>query len=198
MPLIKSKSPEAFKSNLKAEIKAGKPRDQALAIAYRVQRDAKAAGGSVGAPPFRGRSETHSLERSGYINGNTAGRADKVPAAVRANSFVIPADVVSGIGQGNSIAGAHALNSMLKMGPFSTQKPRMSMRRGRFADGGVIDEPITDIKISDGEFAIPPDKVEEIGGGDIDRGHAVLNEFVKEMRRRTLKTLKNLPGPKNS
>ena len=33
MPLIKSKSKEAFSKNIKAEIKAGKPQKQAVAIA---------------------------------------------------------------------------------------------------------------------------------------------------------------------
>lgn len=41
MPLIKSKSKEAFKKNVKAEINAGKPQKQAVAIAYSVQRKAK-------------------------------------------------------------------------------------------------------------------------------------------------------------
>lgn len=45
MPLIKSKSSEAFKKNIKAEIKAGKPQKQALAIAYSVKREAKKAKG---------------------------------------------------------------------------------------------------------------------------------------------------------
>jgi hypothetical protein len=45
MPLIKSKSRRAFVSNLKAELGAGKPRDQALAIAYAVKRRARRAGG---------------------------------------------------------------------------------------------------------------------------------------------------------
>jgi hypothetical protein len=45
MPLIKSKSPKAFKSNIKAEIAAGKPQKQAVAIAYAVKRAAKKAGG---------------------------------------------------------------------------------------------------------------------------------------------------------
>jgi hypothetical protein len=49
MPLIKGKSPEAFKSNLKAELSAGKPMKQSLAIAYAVKRKAKkmASGGVV-------------------------------------------------------------------------------------------------------------------------------------------------------
>jgi hypothetical protein len=40
MPLKKSSTPKAFESNLKAELKAGKPKDQALAIAYSVKREA--------------------------------------------------------------------------------------------------------------------------------------------------------------
>jgi Flp pilus assembly protein TadB len=40
MPLVKSKSPKAFKENLKTELKAGKPVKQALAIAYSEKREA--------------------------------------------------------------------------------------------------------------------------------------------------------------
>jgi hypothetical protein len=41
MPLVKSASKGAFRANLKAEIKAGKPKKQSLAIAYSVQRKSK-------------------------------------------------------------------------------------------------------------------------------------------------------------
>ena len=41
MPLKKSASKKAFKENVRAEIKAGKPQKQAVAIAYSVQRKAK-------------------------------------------------------------------------------------------------------------------------------------------------------------
>ena len=40
MPLKKSTSKEAFKSNVKAELGAGKKPDQAVAIAYSVKREA--------------------------------------------------------------------------------------------------------------------------------------------------------------
>ena len=42
MPLKKSTSPKAFKENIKAEIKAGKPVKQAVAIAYSEKREAQA------------------------------------------------------------------------------------------------------------------------------------------------------------
>jgi hypothetical protein len=41
MPLVKSKSPEAFRKNVKAEVAAGKPVKQAVAIAYSVKREAQ-------------------------------------------------------------------------------------------------------------------------------------------------------------
>lgn len=41
MPLKKSKSKKAFKENIKAEVKTGKPVKQAVAIAYSVKRKAK-------------------------------------------------------------------------------------------------------------------------------------------------------------
>jgi len=42
--LVKSASKGAFRANLKAEIKAGKPKKQSLAIAYSVQRKGKKNG----------------------------------------------------------------------------------------------------------------------------------------------------------
>lgn len=44
MPLKKSSSKSAFKSNLKEELKAGKPPKQAVAIGYSVKRKAKKKG----------------------------------------------------------------------------------------------------------------------------------------------------------
>jgi len=43
MPLKKSTSPKAFKENIKAEVKAGKPVKQAVAIAYAEKREAQKA-----------------------------------------------------------------------------------------------------------------------------------------------------------
>ena len=40
MPLVKSKTPQAFRKNIKAEVAAGKPVKQAVAISYVVKREA--------------------------------------------------------------------------------------------------------------------------------------------------------------
>lgn len=44
MPLVKSPSKEAFRKNVKAEIKSGKTPSQAVAIAYSVKREAAKKG----------------------------------------------------------------------------------------------------------------------------------------------------------
>jgi len=41
MPLVKSTSKKAFEKNIKAEVKAGKPIKQAVAIAYSEKREAE-------------------------------------------------------------------------------------------------------------------------------------------------------------
>ena len=41
MPLVKSNSASAFLTNLKTELKHGKPKKQALAIAYAIKRRGK-------------------------------------------------------------------------------------------------------------------------------------------------------------
>jgi hypothetical protein len=44
MPLIKSKSQKAVGKNIEAEVKAGKPQKQAVAIALSVKRQAEKKG----------------------------------------------------------------------------------------------------------------------------------------------------------
>jgi hypothetical protein len=47
MPLKKSTSKEAFRSNVRAEVKSGKPVKQAVAIAYATKRSAAASKGKA-------------------------------------------------------------------------------------------------------------------------------------------------------
>ena len=44
MPLVKSASKSAFRKNIKAEIAAGKPVKQSVAIAYNVKRESAKKG----------------------------------------------------------------------------------------------------------------------------------------------------------
>jgi hypothetical protein len=47
MPLVKSASKNAFRKNIKAEVAAGKPPKQAVAIAYSTKRSAAAKKGGM-------------------------------------------------------------------------------------------------------------------------------------------------------
>jgi len=47
MPLKKSASPKAFRENVRAEVKAGKPVKQAVAIAYVMKRSAAKPAGKM-------------------------------------------------------------------------------------------------------------------------------------------------------
>lgn len=224
MPLIKSASNTARSSNIAAEIRSGRPRDQAAAIAYRIQRDAKrkkmakggrvkgyAPGGKVNvgptAPPFYVRNAARSTAQpSGIISSTVAGRSDQIPMGVKRGAYVVPADVVSSLGQGNTMAGARGLSQMLKMTPGGSPMPSappMGRRPGKFADGGDVmppqgggGEPPVDIMAAGGEFIVPVDKVAEIGGGDMKRGHDILDAMVKQTRKKAIKTLRKLPGPR--
>lgn len=122
---------------------------------------------------------------SGPVMGSTAGRADKVPTTVRGGSHVIPADVVSSLGQGNTTAGMGILSKMFKAGPYGM--PARPMRR---ADGGSVP-----VMVSDGEFVVPPEAVAALGGGDQDAGHEVLDAFILNARQTAIETMKRLPPP---
>lgn len=149
----------------------------------------------------------------GFINSAGAGRHDSLPLSVPADSHVIPADVVSGLGQGNSLHGAGMLDSMFHSGPWGTKAIQshsaIKMPKARpprpphFARGG---EPTTSIDAAGGEYIVRPEAVAEKGRvakaagyhrskSDMDAGHDVIDKFIVSARRHIVKTMKRLPGP---
>ena len=75
-----------------------------------------------------------------------------------------------------------------KSGPYGSKIARA--RGGRAHDGHAVP-----VIVAGGEYVIHPDVVREIGDGDIDTGHKVLDEFVKMHRKKLVKKLRGLPGP---
>jgi len=154
---------------------------------------------------------------SGIINMAVGGRTDHIPMNVLEGSYVLPADIVSGLGEGNTLAGAKILDNMFTMGPMNTkmpnfrasprvpadispkpeikfgQAPKYQAAGGRSVSTGSKPVPII---AAGGEYVIHPDVVAKMGQGDMDKGHAYFDNFVKFVRNHTAKTLQKLPGPR--
>jgi hypothetical protein len=151
----------------------------------------------------------------GFLHSPVPGRTDLIHAAPAAGSYVVPADIVSGIGEGNSNAGAALLQKALAMGPIGMPLPMGVKRRagpppppprysgqllapaalkqgGRANNEGVP----TPILAAGGEFIIPADVVRTWGGGDLKKGHDALDAWVVSKRREIAKEMLHLKGPK--
>ena len=169
----------------------------------------KAGGGSVG--NFNPeRASAFGLAKQGMINSNVPGRTDKLNMDVPTGSYVIPADIPSAIGQGNSAAGGAILDKMFNKGPYGMNIARAKggVRVGKrmtslgkpnkrgFAEGGGTEA--TPIIAAGGEYMIYPETVAALGNGDMDLGHSILDSFVKQVRSKHITTLKGLKPPKGS
>lgn len=165
MPLKKGKSRETISHNIREMIHSGHPQDQAVAAALSQASRSKAEGGSAS-------NKIH----VGPIHSNVAGRTDHLPINVPSGAYVIPADIVSAIGEGNTMAGFEILNDM-----FGIQR--------------LSEQPGVEIVAAGGEYVVSPETVQKMWG-DSDRGHSELDQFVKSYREKTVQTLKKLPGPK--
>ena len=119
------------------------------------------------------------VARSGALRGHTAGRHDVLNISVPGESYVIPSDVVSAIGQGNTEAGFHALEKLFPPPPHEH-----SPKTGKV---GIV--------AAGGEYIVSPENVKRVGGGDMKRGHKALEDFVKIIRKKTIKKLRTMPGP---
>ena len=142
----------------------------------------------------------------GPIHSQVAGRTDHLPIHVASGSYVIPADIISSMGEGNTMAGFKVakgiFNRPLYGGgsmPYGAPGTPYGQPSVGKAKGGALtsDSPVP-IVAAGGEYVIHPDDVTWIGGGDINKGHGILDDFVKEQRKKTVKVLKNLPGPKKN
>lgn len=185
-----------------------------------------APGNDGGSPAnlARGGTTTTTQEgghiHSGPIRAAVAGRTDHLPIHVPAGAYVIPADIISGMGEGNTDAGFKVAKNIFsapmyaggpKTQPYGGMKtpygenPKQSygqplnevygMPMPKKAKGGSSEE-AAPIVAAGGEYVIHPDDVAWIGGGDMDAGHRELDRFVKMYRKHLIQTLKKLPGPK--
>jgi Family of unknown function (DUF6496) len=150
----------------------------------------------------------------GPILSAVSGRTDAHQGAVPSGSYVVPADIVSGRGQGNTIAGSNIMSRMFKMGPYGTgagtikgshttapkgmaaPKPQLSMasRGGAKSKHAHIGKPVP-VNLAGGEFIIPPENLMATVHPNLDIAHKVMDKWVINERKKLRKTLGKLPGP---
>ncbi len=70
------------------------------------------------------------------------------------------------------------------------------MTKPKLAKGGEAKQ--VPVKLSAGEFCVSPEDVARIGKGDLERGHAILDKLILEVRKANISKLKKLPGPVGS
>lgn len=137
-------------------------------------------------------AEENPIVQGGFLSSAIPGRTDRLATRVPSGSHIIPADVVSALGQGNSLAGARHLDQT------------MHALSSAFARGGTVrshphrreapeHEPVL---LAGGEYVVPPEEVEAIGHGDRERGHDTLDKMIVRVRKREAKRMLSLPGPK--
>jgi hypothetical protein len=146
------------------------------------------------------------------IHSTVPGRTDRIPMQARTGSYILPADVVSGLGQGNTAAGAkmwgqsisHAIGPMgiknaIKQRSFNAVKMpsvRMPTPNVKYADGGVYEgDEYTPIITAGGEMIIDPEIVAELGSGDAEEGKRILGSSAMGVRKQVLAEMKKLPRP---
>ena len=205
MPLSKGKSQKTISHNIGEMINAGHPKDQAIAAALNTARQSNAVGG-YHPPKMPHMHKAHMPHVGGKlhigpIHSSVAGRTDHLPMHVPSGSYVIPADIISSMGEGNTMAGFKHMRRIFGGNPYGGGAmpysggagPYNENIQGRAAGGETESVPIV---AAGGEYVLSPDQVKMVGEGDLETGHRVLDEFVKRYRAKTIKTLKNLPGPK--
>ena len=187
MPLHPGKSQTAISQNISMLHNEGRPHKQAVAIALSKARDSMAKGGTA-----------DKTVHHGPINVAIPGRTDRLPINVFSGSYVIPADIVSGLGEGNTLAGNEVIKRMF-FTPDGLQKASggSATLRAKYGINGHYHEPRRKVPVivAGGEYIIPPEIVEQLGGGDMEIGHKKLDDFVLQQRKALRQKLSKLPGP---
>ena len=114
--VIRSGSKQAFSENVAEMIRAGHPRDQALAAAYRNQRDhsGKAAGGAVASRGYV--IPTAVLRHIGsgdFVRGASVLQAVLKAGSLVGDEFFIDRTTLRRLGHGSAAEGRTILNAMI-------------------------------------------------------------------------------------
>src|SRR5665213_70356 len=163
---------------------------------------------------------------SGLLNSAGPGRTDTINTNVPTGAYVVPADVVSGLGEGNTLAGSAVIDRMFSTQPHGLQARPIREGRGvkiptppssayennslepqsvdtsfinsagAYAKGGKADDKAPVI-VAGGEHVISPKQIIN-KFGSLKKGHKILDHWVLLQREKHIKDLKKLDVPVGS
>lgn len=195
MPLSPGSSQATISHNISELTHHGsrpRPHDQIVAIAlHNADQHPRAKGGIADAGLPQSGPDPEPFHPGGLFHSDVAGRTDQLPRKLPGDSFVFPADVISALGQGNTMAGAKIMDGIVG----ST----------KLASGGAAGP--SSVIVAGGEYSVPPDRLADIGRrrrahglsktkSDLNAGHEWAREFVGRVRKHQMKFLRTAPEPK--
>lgn len=175
---------------------------------------------SMAEPWFARRGDSiEGFNPTSFYSGTTGGRTDNIHNAVPVGSYIMPADVVSGLGEGNSHAGAAVIDKMFHTNPHGIEGSHITGGRGigipsaprpfnennqPYAKGGNTKDKVHIVTAS-GEVAVHPDALVAKFGHpkrsyreNLDRAHRIMDDFVTHIRKKTINDMKKLRPPVGS
>jgi hypothetical protein len=198
VPQLNSPAAAAIPPNPATQFRAATP-----GVANRATGGFNMMGGPMLTPSWQERQESRQLH-VGPVLSNVPGRTDNHQVKVPGGSYVLPAQHIASMGQGNTNAGMSIASKMFG-GPYGTgamrighgSLPRAPKPMTSFMEGGVANHPGDDavpVNISGGEFVIPPQEIIR-RWGSLKKGHAALDKWVMDTRKKEIETQKKLPPP---
>lgn len=101
---------------------------------------------------------------------------------MRSNAFVVPADVVSAMGNGSTKAGLAALNQQLRQYAGGGATPIQGPGDGLSDSIPTMIDGKRRARVADGEAYIDPETVARLGDGDVNRGTKKLYRMMDKIR----------------
>lgn len=197
-----------------------------LTAAFELLADGGAVNGYADGGPTHGFRipPQDTFHPSGLLNSAGPGRTDTINTSVPTGAYVIPADVVSGLGEGNTLAGSAVIDRMFSTAPYgikerniprgkgaghiaapeprnpdsgpSTVDTQFINSAGMYAKGGKTEDKAP-VVVAGGEHVISPQQI-IAKFGSLKRGHKILDHWILAMREKHVKELKKLAPPVGS
>lgn len=136
---------------------------------------------------FEPEAEPEFYAHGGRVQGYSGGASDTVSTRIPKDTYIMNSTDVSLLGDGNTENGMHKLDKFVE----------------HYSDGGFAknymsdhtNRKMLDVRLSDGEYKIPPEVVEKLGKGSASRGAKKIDNARKKLRKH--KGVKAILPPKS-